>query len=342
MEKSLVQQYPHIIDKLYNLTSITVRNGSLDDIVVSYDFHLKMKSIHIPMNNIKWTESDIIKHGRKQRHEEEHHDYKVIHSYRYDKDILFTTKLQPAQFVECYNLTKITLDTSVKHIPKCCFYRCYSLQEIIFPTTCTSIDVYAFKYCCSLKSLHLPSSIKSIQMGSFNKCYSLTSIQIDNPLITIGHDCFGECTSLKQIIMNNNKLELYPFEITYEQNKQFESLQMKCTNVVVRKEDITKYGINIIYSPSVKRLDDNCFRNNLQLNKLIIPSNITSLGQYCFAECSSLSYISIPSTITTIPYCCFDHCNKLQQIIFESKDITTVTFEQNCFNDCSSLSSTFW
>ena len=48
----------HIIDKLTNITKIEVINGSLDDVVVNYQYHMRMKKKGIILNNIDYDDSD--------------------------------------------------------------------------------------------------------------------------------------------------------------------------------------------------------------------------------------------------------------------------------------------
>ena len=62
--KHHVQQY-HLIDIFTNLTKIEIIDGSLDDIVVSYDYHLKMKEKGILLNNVDYINNDREKYGKK-------------------------------------------------------------------------------------------------------------------------------------------------------------------------------------------------------------------------------------------------------------------------------------
>ena len=338
MNKEFALCHPHIIDKLYSLTSIEVINGTLDDIVVSYDFHLKMKSIHIRMNTVKWTEEDIKKHGRKQLVIEERNHYPFVHSERYEESVIWKNSLQTNQFNQWYNLTSLSLDTTITEIPNCCFFRCYSLKEISLPSTVTSIGVFAFKHCYSLSSITLPQSVRIIHEGAFSGCHFLTSITITNPSIDIKFDAFGNCPSLKDIFINNHRMTEYPFPVTYSQLKQLELLDISCSHCHLTSSDIHSFGTEIISHSSVKELSSNCFKKNESIIELTIPSTTTSLGQFCFAECRNLTKIVLPSTITTLPHCCFDHCQQLQHVIFTDRSFADVHCDSHAFNDCPLLS----
>ena len=91
-------------------------------------------------------------------------------------------------------------------------------------------------------------------------------------------------------------------------------MKIVCFNVVIRREDVEKYGFDIIYDERVHRIHDNCFRDNEDLVDLIIPSNITKLGRFSFSNCQNLTKVVVPSSIKELPYCCFEHCSLLTEI----------------------------
>ena len=106
-------------------------------------------------------------------------------------------------------------------------------------------------------------------------------------------------------------------------------------NIVITREDINEYGIEIINDERVQRIHDNCFRDNNELKELIIPSHIRNIGMYSFSNCQNLTKIIIPSTITTIPYCCFEHCSNLKEV--ELPD--NIEMKSHCFSCCTQLSN---
>ena len=116
----------------------------------------------------------------------------------------------------------------------------------------------------------------------------------------------------------------------------FMSIEIECNNIVIRKEDINKYGIEIINDLNVHRIHDNCFRDNQNIvGEFIIPNNITKLGKYSFFNCSNLTQIIIPSSIKEIPYYCFDHCIQLQEVVIPEN----IIFKLHCFHNYISLSN---
>ena len=82
-----------------------------------------------------------------------------------------------------------------------CFSACYNLSSITIPSTVTVIGVRCFKECGSLTSIVIPSSVSSLGEGCFKNCSSLTSINIPSSVTSLGYECFYGCSSLVSIII---------------------------------------------------------------------------------------------------------------------------------------------
>lgn len=80
-----------------------------------------------------------------------------------------------------------------------CFSACYNLSSITIPSTVTVIGVRCFKECGSLTSIVIPSSVSSLGEGCFKNCSSLTSINIPSSVTSLGYECFYGCSSLTSI-----------------------------------------------------------------------------------------------------------------------------------------------
>ena len=116
--------------------------------------------------------------------------------------------------------------------------------------------------------------------------------------------------------------------------KQFEEIGIECCNLVIRREDIKKYGIEILNDERVHRIHDNCFRDNEEITELIIPTHITKLGLFSFSNCKNLTKVVVPDSIKEIPFCCFEHCKKLVNVELPNE----IKLERKCFWQCVSLS----
>ena len=104
-------------------------------------------------------------------------------------------------FVNCSNLTSITIPDNVISIGNYAFSNCSSLTSITIPDSVTSIGSSAFSKCSSLTSITIPDSVTSIGDYTFNDCGSLTSIEISNSVTSIGDYAFFKCSSLTSIMI---------------------------------------------------------------------------------------------------------------------------------------------
>ncbi|KAK8839930.1 hypothetical protein M9Y10_031645 [Tritrichomonas musculus] len=92
--------------------------------------------------------------------------------------------------------------------------------------------------------------------------------------------------------------------------------------------------LELLLSQDGIKTNNFCFFNCNEIEKIIIPSSVTSVGDFVFNRCSSLREITIPSSITSIGYSAFRGCSSLIQITIPS----SVTSIGECsFNECSSL-----
>ena len=97
----------------------------------------------------------------------------------------------------------------------------------------------------------------------------------------------------------------------------------------------TEYTIPAIYDGlRVIGIQSNAFRNNTNLKKITIPSNIEVIGASAFAGCTALTEIVIPESVTKIEESTFSDCTSLKEIRIHGK-IKTVG--SNAFAGCIAL-----
>ncbi len=107
-------------------------------------------------------------------------------------------------FSSCSKLTRITIPNSVNSIGTSAFYRCSSLTNITIPNSVTSIADSLFWDCTSLTNITIGNSVTSIGDAAFHNCRRLTSITIGNSVTSIGMSAFYNCISLTSITLPNS------------------------------------------------------------------------------------------------------------------------------------------
>lgn len=98
--------------------------------------------------------------------------------------------LEPLCFLECQNITSITLPATLRKIKRYAMAGCRSIRgTLVVPDGITEIDNYAF--CCTFMSaVQLPQSLRKIGYSAFENCQYLAIITIPSGVVSIGRDAF--------------------------------------------------------------------------------------------------------------------------------------------------------
>ena len=87
------------------------------------------------------------------------------------------------------------------------FYKCYELTEITLPSTLKSIEEKAF-FRCSLKELTLPEGLTFIGKDAFAYCTAIEKLTIPATVTQIDEYVFYNCTALKNLTMLGTEAEM--------------------------------------------------------------------------------------------------------------------------------------
>ena len=215
-------------------------------------------------------------------------------------------------FKNCYNLTSINLPASIERIGVCAFFNCTHLVNIILPNGLTSISNETFCGCSGLSSISIPNSVTSIGDSAFSGCHSLTNIVLPKGLTTIGERAFSYCTNLTSIELPNGLTNLVS------------DLFRGCSNLV-----------SVTIPSSVTIIGDEVFFECSNLSSISLPTGLTSIGNGAFYACNSLTDITIPETISRIWWGAFEDCSTLSSITILATNPPTL-FSGAFFNtnDC--------
>lgn len=90
---------------------------------------------------------------------------------------------------------------------------------------------------------------------------------------------------------------------------------------------------------TVTAIDDDCFFGCDDLETVILPDSLETIGERAFSCCSNLRGIFIPEGVTEIRQQAFSYCQDLEAISIPS---TVNTIEEDVFEGCSSLKHIFF
>ena len=74
----------------------------------------------------------------------------------------------------------------------------------------------------------------------------------------------------------------------------------------------------------VTSIADNAVKNHKNVRKVVIGSNVKTIGKYAFKNCKKLSSVTIGSNVTKIGKEAFRGCSQLKKITIKSKKLKTV------------------
>ncbi len=252
-------------------------------------------------------------------------------------------------FLECSNLRKIILPSSIKCIDELAFYNCKSLQSISIPESVTSIRGEAFENCDSITTLTVPKNVTDIAIGAFGSCFSLISIKVDP-----NNQYYS---SVNGILFNKDKSEIVQVPggspmTNYNISREIKNIKADAFDGVLSLVSLTVDNDNENYSAengilfnkdktvlikmpasspyteyaipqTVNVISFNAFRYSKNLESVSLPDNLRTLETGAFANCTSLLSIDIPNSVTKINLYAFQDCWNLSSVKLPS-NITVI------------------
>lgn len=106
-------------------------------------------------------------------------------------------------FLDCSQLTGVTIPTSVKTIGWYAFSGCTGLTSISIPDSVTTLDWFAFSGCTGLTSATIGNGVTCIDAAAFSGCTNLTAVTVGKSVNSIGWSAFKGCSKLSSINISN-------------------------------------------------------------------------------------------------------------------------------------------
>ncbi len=102
-------------------------------------------------------------------------------------------------FVNCKQLSSLTLSEGLERICSNAFLRCQSLTTLHIPGSVSEIGPYAFQDCTNLSTLTFSEGLEYIGTDVFVRCQSLTALHLPSTVKEIGPSAFYGCTGMAYV-----------------------------------------------------------------------------------------------------------------------------------------------
>lgn len=170
------------------------------------------------------------------------------------------------------------------------FSGCTALERITYPALLTDVttntSIFSIRECTSLKKAIFRSTSSSIP--TFQGCTSLEEFTFPSTLGVVAGDTFSGCTSLRKVNNLENKT------ITTLKQNMFKN----CTSLH-----------EIALPSTLTGFEENGSFEGSGIQKITIPSGVTSMGRYTFQDCASLMEVhmlpTVPPTLYAYSYSAF-------------------------------------
>ena len=208
------------------------------------------------------------------------------------------------------------------------FLDCKNLTSVTLPATCVTIARNTFKGCSALTQSPLPSTVTSVGSGVFNGCTSLEEITIwpgwNKPI----SEEFANCPNLKRLIIAEGPEPVVMKINAFGANSE--------ARVAINSIEYIYMGRNVDASAYLN--NEQPFHNMGALNTLVIGGTTTTIQSTTFQGCTALSTVTFEegNMVSSIGSSAFASCTSLTSIDIPA---AVTTIEQSVFNGCRNLAN---
>ena len=208
------------------------------------------------------------------------------------------------------------------------FLDCRELTSLTLPSTCVTIARNTFKGCSALKNSPIPPTVTSVGSGVFNGCTSLEEATIWPGWSKPVSEEFANCDNLKRLIIAPGDapvvMKVNAFGATAEARTALSSIEAihmgrnvdasAYTNAEQPFHNMSGLKTLEIYGETTT-IQNTTFQGCTALQTVTFLNDIvSSIGTSAFASCTSLTSIDIPHAVTNIEQSVFNSCRNLKNV----------------------------
>ena len=102
-------------------------------------------------------------------------------------------------FYNCDLLCAVNFGKNTRVIGPRCFINCPALEEITIPDSIEELGLRAFNNCKNLKKAVLGKGVRAIGAYTFSNCGALERLTVSSPIASVGEFAFADCVSFRSL-----------------------------------------------------------------------------------------------------------------------------------------------
>ncbi len=208
------------------------------------------------------------------------------------------------------------------------FVDCKDLTSLTLPESCVTIGRNCFKGCSSLTVSPIPMTATSVGSGVFNGCTSLQEVTIVPGWNKPVSEEFANCPNLKRLIIAEGTTPVTMKVNMFGANSE--------ARTAINSIEYIYMGRNVDASAYLN--NEQPFHNMGKLNTLVIGGETTTIQGTTFQGCTALATVTFEegNKVSAIGSSAFASCTSLTSIDIPA---AVTVIEQSVFNGCRNLTS---
>ena len=175
----------------------------------------------------------------------------------------------------------------------------------------------------TLTFIDIPEGIEVLGEGAFSSCNGLASVNLPSTLKEIGEDAFIGC-QLTDIKMPAN-LQIIG-EAAFTNISTLKTVDLSSTKITEIKRLTFQHCENletVIFPEGLLSIGEDAFQDCAKLAHIDIPDNVTEIGEGAFTA-AGLQTVDLGKSLTKIGDSAFDYCSELEWILCDIQTPPTI------------------
>ncbi len=293
-------------------------------------------------------------------------------SVTYNGTTYAVTSIGDRAFLQCNNITSVTIPNTVTSIGNSAFQSCTNLTSISIPNTVTIgegafdntawynsqpdgvvyINNMLYNYKGTMPAgttIVVQEGTVSIPNNAFYDCTGLTSITIPSSITSIGQYAFYGCTGLNSVTWNAKNCtgweNDYDSPFFYVRNNitsftidtEVESIP---TNLCNGMKNLTSVTWNAKKCGGwTGRVSSPFYDAHNNITSFTFGNEVDSIPAFLCYQMRNLTSITIPNSVTSIGNSAFSYCEGLTSVTIGNN---VASIGNNVFSDCTGITSVTW